>query len=486
MEYINENNLLSDRKLKIDELRLLWDLCQIPDYRQTGIDNHAKIVLKIFCDITKSGGYVDEDWFDKEVKYCAKYNGDIDGLSNKISFIRTCNFIANKSGWVQDSKHWQKKTRAIEDKLSDKLHDRLMQRFIDKRTSILVNYTDLKNIKVDEKSKINVGNITLGTVEGLKFKHQSTAKLNKSAKSKLNNIIHTKINEQARNILVSDNSDFQLSHTNELLWKNVPIASISRSSNILLPKIQLLFDDYLDVINRKKLQNKLENWLSFHIKKVLPGLVKFNNAKLKSPLSAIQFSIIENLGVIQKSKLGIEFDQLTKEEKRELRSYGIFIGENFLYFKKIFEDDGFSLRLKLFNINVGSSYALGPIKNERIIENKLDTIFYQNLGYFYSGRQYIRPDLIENMLCFIREKMQKEKSSKFILDNELINKMELKKNITEKLLRDLNFTKVKNTKKNKDQFWIKKKINEKPYSDYAYSEINPFSVLKKFNNASNH
>ena len=485
LEYINENKLLSDRKLKIDELRLLWELCQIPDYRQTGIDNHAKIVLKIFFDITNSGGYVDEDWFDKEVKYCAKYNGDIDGLSNKISFIRTCNFIANKSGWVQDSKHWQKKTRAIENKLSDKLHDRLMQRFIDKRTSILVNYTDLKNIKVDEKSKINVGNIILGTVEGLKFKHQSTAKLNKSAKNKLNNIIHTKINEQARNILVSDNVDFQLSNLNELLWKNMPIASISRSSNMLLPKIQLLADDYLDVINRRKLQNKLENWLSFHIKKVLPGLVKFNNAKFKSPLSAIQFSLIENLGVIQKNKLGIEFERLTKEEKRELRSYGIFIGENFLYFKKIFEDDEFSLRLKLYNINVGNHYALGPIKNDRIIENKPDTISYQNLGYFYSGRQFIRPDLIENVLCFIREKMQKEKSSRFILDTELINKMELKKNITEKLLRDLNFTKVKNTKKNKDQFWIKKKINEIPYNDYEYSEINPFSVLKKFNNASN-
>ena len=485
LEYINENKLLSDRKLKIDELRLLWELCQIPDYRQTGIDNHAKIVLKIFSDITNSGGYVDEDWFDKEVKYCAKYNGDIDGLSNKISFIRTCNFIANKSGWVQDSKHWQKKTRAIENKLSDKLHDRLMQRFIDKRTSILVNYTDLKNIKVDEKSKINVGNIILGTVEGLKFKHQSSAKLNKSAKNKLNNIIHTKINEQARNILVSDNVDFQLSNLNELLWKNMPIASISRSSNMLLPKIQLLADDYLDVINRRKLQNKLENWLSFHIKKVLPGLVKFNNAKFKSPLSAIQFSLIENLGVIQKNKLGIEFERLTKEEKRELRSYGIFIGENFLYFKKIFEDDEFSLRLKLYNINVGNHYALGPIKNDRIIENKPDTISYQNLGYFYSGRQFIRPDLIENVLCFIREKMQKEKSSRFILDTELINKMELKKNITEKLLRDLNFTKVKNTKKNKDQFWIKKKINEIPYNDYEYSEINPFSVLKKFNNASN-
>ena len=91
-------------------------------------------------------------------------------------------------------------------------------------------------------------------------------------------------------------------------------------------------------------------------------------------------------------------------------------------------------------------------------------------------------------MCYLlsEKKCKKKKSSKFILDNELIKKMELKKNIAEKLLRDLDFTKVKNTKKNKDQFWIKKKINEMPYNEYKYSEINPFSVLKIFNNASNH
>ncbi len=485
LEYINENKLLCDRKLKSDELRLLWELCQIPDYRQTGIDNHSKIVLKIFSDITESYGYIDDDWFDKEVKYCAKYNGDIDGLSNKISFIRTCNFIANKSSWIKDSKHWQKRTRAIEDKLSDKLHERLMQRFIDRRTSILVNYTDLKNIKVDEKNKINVGNITFGTVDGLKFKHQSAAKLNKSAKSKLNNIIHTKINEQAKNVLISDKSEFQLSNTNELLWKSMPIAVISRSSNILLPKIQLLADDYLDVNNKKKLQNKLENWLSYHIKKVLPGLVKLNNANLNGPLSAIQFSIIENLGVIQKSRLGIDFEQLSKQEKRELRSYGIFIGEDFLYFKNIFEDNEFYLRIKLYNISNKNQYALEPIKNDKIIENRPDTILFQNLGYFYSSNNYIRPDLIESILSSVREKMQKGKSSKFSLDSKLIKKFGLKKNHTEKLLRELDFTKVKNTKKDKSQFWVRKKITRIVQDEVEYREINPFSILKNLNNASN-
>ena len=61
-----------------------------------------------------------------------------------------------------------------------------MQRFIDKRTSILINHSDLNLIKIDERNKINVGNVSLGTVNGLKFKHQSSAKLNKLAKSKLN------------------------------------------------------------------------------------------------------------------------------------------------------------------------------------------------------------------------------------------------------------------------------------------------------------
>ncbi len=485
LEYINENKLLRVKKFTIDELRLLWELCQVPDYRQTGIDNHAKIVLKIFNDITDSDGFVDDEWFDKEVKYCAKYNGDIDSLSNKISFIRTCNFIANKTGWVKDSNHWQEKTRAIEDKLSDKLHERLVQRFIDRRTSVLVNYTDLKNIKVDERNKINVGNITLGTVYGLRFKHQSATKLNKSAKSKLNNIIRTKINEQAKNVLMSGMSEFYLTNTNELCWKKMPVALMSRSSNILQPKIHLLTDEYLDLNNKKKLQNKLENWLSFHVKKILPGLVKFNNAKFKGPLSAIQFSIIENLGVVQKSSLGIDFDELTKVEKKELRTYGIFIGENFLYFKNIFRDEEFELRLTLSRTHQDNPSGFGSEENGKIIENKTGAFPFQNLGYFYNNKQFIRPDLIEDLLSALRKKMQKEKSSKFKLDNDLIKKIKLKKTFAEKLLRQLGFIKVKNSEKNKNQFWVKKKISKLDNTNIKYNEITPFSVLKKLDKASN-
>ena len=39
----------------------------------------------------------------------------------------------NRGDWVDDPRHWQARTQAIEDRLSDALHVALTQRFVDKR-----------------------------------------------------------------------------------------------------------------------------------------------------------------------------------------------------------------------------------------------------------------------------------------------------------------------------------------------------------------
>ena len=40
--------------------------------------------------------------------------------------------------WLSDPEHWQGVTRQLEDRLSDALHERLAQRFVDRRTSVLM------------------------------------------------------------------------------------------------------------------------------------------------------------------------------------------------------------------------------------------------------------------------------------------------------------------------------------------------------------
>lgn len=485
LEFIHDNRLLNDRSLTIDELRLLWDLCQIPDYRQTGIENHTKIALKIFRDITESSGYIDPEWFENEVNGCAKFHGDIDILSNKISFVRTCNFIANKKDWIRDSDYWQKITRSIEDKLSDKLHERLMQRFIDKRNSILINYTDIKNIEMDAKNKINIGSLQIGTINGLRFKHQSTANLNKFAKNKLNKIIMSKVDQVGRDILASDIELFHISCDNKILWNDNPIAEFRHNPDSIIPYVFLLCDDNLSITLKKRLNNKLNNWLAYYLKKTLPGLIKLNNKKLKSPLSAIQFSLIEGIGVVKRSELGLDYDRLTKDEKKEIRSYGLFIGQEYIYLKNIFDESAHSLRVLLLKIKKNDLEDFSNYSSVEITKkNKIHPI-YSDLGYCYVSHKYIRPDLIENLFEHIRVNRGTAASNKLEITPQLIDKIKLTKTLIEKILTELDYVCIKDKKNKGIKYWIKRKKNKSIINNNSKNDNNPFSILKNFKNASN-
>ena len=485
LEFIYDNQLLKNRSLSIDELRLLWDLCQIPDYRQTGIENHTKIVLKIFRDITESNGYIDPEWFDNEVNGCAKFQGDIDGLSNKISFIRTCNFIANKKDWIKDANHWQKKTRNIEDKLSDKLHERLMQRFIDKRNNILINHTDIKNIEMDEKNKINIGSLQIGRIIGLKFKHQSTANLNKSAKNKLNKIIIFKIDQVSRDILAADLKSFKISHDNKVLWNDNPIAELRNNSDSIIPNIFLICDDNLSITNKKRLYNKLNNWIAYYLKKTVPGLIKLNNKKLKPPLSAIQFSLLEGMGVVKRDELGLDYDQLTKDDKKEIRSYGLFVGQEYIYLKNIFDENVHSLRVSLLKIKNNDLRDLNTYSSVNITKKNKNHPIYSDLGYFYVSQKYVRPDLIENLLELIRKKRKNGTFQNSEISPEFIEKIKLPKTLIDKILTELGYVRIKDKKNIDKKYWIKKKKNDYIVNNNSKNDNNPFSILKNFKNASN-
>src|SRR3546814_17702745 len=47
-------------------------------------------------------------------------------------------YIAHRADWLADPVHWAERTRSIEERLSDALHASLTQRFVDKRTTILM------------------------------------------------------------------------------------------------------------------------------------------------------------------------------------------------------------------------------------------------------------------------------------------------------------------------------------------------------------
>ena len=150
---------------------LLWDVCQIPDYRKIAPANHAELVTSIFGFLA-GDGRIDDDWFARQVAYADHTDGDIDTLANRVAHIRTWTFAANRPHWLADPAHWQERTRAIEDRLSDALHERLTARFVDRRTSVLMRR--LKEKAMLEAEITSVGDVLvegqhIGTLSGFRF-----------------------------------------------------------------------------------------------------------------------------------------------------------------------------------------------------------------------------------------------------------------------------------------------------------------------------
>src|SRR3970282_292281 len=99
---------------------------------KTMTDSHARFLAQVFHHLTGPGECLPEDWTAEHVARLHSIGGDIDTLTSRIAHVRTWTYIAHRADWLRRAQHWQERTRAIEDKLSDALHERLTQRFIDR------------------------------------------------------------------------------------------------------------------------------------------------------------------------------------------------------------------------------------------------------------------------------------------------------------------------------------------------------------------
>jgi len=144
-----EDGEVSARASDGPSVKLLWDTCGIPDFRGVSFTDHTTLVSRIF-NFLHEKGEVSENWLAQKIANIDKTGGDIDTISKRLAFIRTWTYICQRKGWVQNESYWREETRAVEDRLSDALHSALSQRFIDRRTSMLMRRLKQKESLVAE------------------------------------------------------------------------------------------------------------------------------------------------------------------------------------------------------------------------------------------------------------------------------------------------------------------------------------------------
>src|SRR5450631_550114 len=227
----------------------LWEACQVPDYRKIAPATHAELAVTLYGFLMRQGK-IPVDWFSAQVAQADRNDGDIDTLSNRIAHVRTWTFVANRPDWLAEPEHWQAVTRAIEDKLSDALHERLAERFVDRRTSVLMRRLREKTMletEIGKTGEVTVEGHVIGRLDGFMFAPDASAAgseakaLNSAAQKALAGEIETRATKlsQASNdqiVLVSDGA---------LRWTGDVVGKLIAGDDVLRPRVRIVADEQL-------------------------------------------------------------------------------------------------------------------------------------------------------------------------------------------------------------------------------------------------
>ena len=226
-----------------DLVRILWDVCQIPDYRKTMLDAHVRLLARIYRYLASSDILLPTDWVAKQLVHLERVDGDIDTLMARIAHTRTWTFISHRVDWLEDAPHWQQRARAIEDNLSDALHDRLTKRFVDRRNLVLVRSRnqDQLNAEIDEDNSVFVEGTYLGKLTGLKFIPDLSASMEdrRLMTNAAHKVLQQEIKRRVEEIEKTENTKLALNDDGKIIWNNNQIGRLIKGNTSLSPKIKI-------------------------------------------------------------------------------------------------------------------------------------------------------------------------------------------------------------------------------------------------------
>ncbi|MDB5573928.1 MAG: helicase, partial [Tardiphaga sp.] len=314
----------------------LWDACQIPDYRRIAPAAHAELVVTLFMFLMRQGRIPDA-WFQAQIAQADRTDGDIDTLSGRIAQIRTWTFVANRPDWLADPEHWQEISRGIENKLSDALHERLTERFVDRRTSVLMRRlreNTMLNTEIDKTGEVKVEGHVIGRLDGFTFA-PSAAEAGSDAKAlqaTAQKALAGEIDSRAEKLSNAPDDQFVLTSDGTVRWTGDAVARLVGTDNVLVPRLRIISDERLNGAPREAVQARLDLWLKTHIEKLLGPLFDLTKAEDITGIGrGIAFQLIEALGVLERQKIAAEMKDLDQPSRASLRKYGVRFGAYHIY-----------------------------------------------------------------------------------------------------------------------------------------------------------
>jgi ATP-dependent RNA helicase SUPV3L1/SUV3 len=322
----------------------LWDVCQTPDFRKVSLDEHLRLVQTLYEHLTGREERVPNDWIDGQLSSLDRLDGDIDALARRLANVRTLAYVANRPDWLRDPAHWQGKTRALEDRLSDTLHERLMQRFIDRRTSVLMRALHVHDevlAGVAQDGQVTVEGHFVGRLKGLQFEPAQAASAleDKALRGAAQRAVGPEMARRLGAIAGEADDAFALRPDGLVTWRGDAAGRLAGGS-LFSPRVRL-FGELGPAPARERAQRRLEAFLAAEAVRRLGPLKRLQDAladgSLKGIARGLAYRLVENGGVLDRREVAVQVRDLSQTERRALRSLGVRFGAFSLFLPALLE-----------------------------------------------------------------------------------------------------------------------------------------------------
>ncbi len=402
---------VSARAIDAAAVKLLWDVCRIPDFRGISHAEHASLLELIYGYLHESG-QVPDDWLARQIRRIDRTDGDIDALSKRLAFIRTWTYVAQRKGWVGDESHWRGETRAVEDRISDALHMRLTQRFVDRRTSVLLRRLKQKEAllaEVSESGDVTVEGEFVGRLEGFRFMPDKGAAAGAEAKALKTASLQAlapHFHLRADRFYNAPDTEIDFTEQGGLMWGEHAVGKLVAGGEPLKPQVEVFVDDAAGTDVAQKVSRRLQHFIDRKVASLFEPLLGLQRDEALTGLArGFAFQIVEAFGVLPRAAVAQEVKELDQEARGALRKHGIRFGQFTVFLPLLLKPAPTRLRLVLWSLSKGlQEFPEAPPPGLVTVPVQPGAAegYDSMAGYRIAGERMIRIDMLERLADMLR------------------------------------------------------------------------------------
>jgi ATP-dependent RNA helicase SUPV3L1/SUV3 len=410
LKVLSEDDEVKALAASRDTVGRLWDVCQLPDFRKLSTEEHVKLVKTVFLFLSGDGA-IPDDWLGRQIARADVTEGDVATLSGRLAMIRTYTYAAHRAGWTRDGAHWQGVTRAVEDRLSDALHTALTQRFIDRRTSVLMKHLrddEFASLALDETGGVSIGGEAIGKLDGFRFVPDPRAIgiHGRTLRAAALKGLESEIAARSAALVGAEDSAITLSEHGKLWWDGAIVAKLVAGPTSLAPQIEILADPH---VRTESLQVRLQAWMMTRLATRLGPLLALRDAAdaktgttgaLPGDARGIAHQLAENFAALDRAALKESLPEKLGPQIRALRPFGVWFGRRYVYLPKLLRPDAAAMLTLLWGVwtkRDAPPAAPAPGLTSFGVDKGEDTAPLHAAGFAVFAGRAIRFDMLERL-----------------------------------------------------------------------------------------